>query len=332
MFNTFIQSSSQLVKAQEPFAMAMVVNRTIPSSGKPGDKAIIKKSGEIIGWIGGGCTRGIILKEAMSALADGKPRMVRISPKGDSTPQSGVVDYTMTCQSGGAVEVYIEPILPKPQLIIMGKSHVAMALNRIAKAMGYTVTVVGKEVDTIGFAGADQSIDPADFSADDFGPHTFIVISTQGEGDEQALELALKTEIPYVAFVASRRKANAIFRYLMEVGIPSSRLQQVKTPAGLDINAKLPEEVAISILGQIISEMRGSSRELFELTPMTDAQSSIPTTLSDDWFVNPVCNIPVQKSTAKHVIEHEGESYYFCCDNCKVSFEADPAKYALSAP
>lgn len=329
MFNEFLQSTNQLYRDQEPFAMAMVVRRDIPSSGKPGDKAIIKKSGEIIGWIGGGCTRGIILKEALISLQDGKPRMVRISPKADVEEQSGVIDYKMTCHSGGTVEVYIEPVLPKPHLVIMGnKSHVAMALHKIAKAMDYSVTVIGREVDHMAYAGADQVLSPDNFSADAFGPHTFIVVSTQGEGDEKALENALKSDVPYVAFVASRRKANAIFRHLMDIGIPASRLQDVKTPAGLDINAKLPEEVAISILAQIISEMRGKARQLFELAPVEPGSSL---ELAEDLFINPVCNIPVQKSTAKHIIEYKDQSYYFCCDNCKVSFEQNPEKYALAA-
>ncbi|MEM7374432.1 MAG: XdhC family protein [Bacteroidota bacterium] len=329
MFSDFLQQSNQLYQEQEPFALAMVVRRTIPSSGKPGDKAIIKKSGEIIGWIGGGCTRGIILKEALISMQDGKPRMVRISPKAELEAQSGVIDYKMTCQSGGAVEVYIEPILPKPHIVIMGNnSHVAMALHRIAKAMDYAVTVVGREVDIVAYKGADRVIAPKDFPEQQFGPHTFVVISTQGEGDERALQQALATDIPYVAFVASRRKANAIFRSLMDLGIPSSRLQQVKTPAGLDINAKLPEEVAVSILAQIISEMRGEARQLFELTPVESALSG---ELAADLYINPVCNIPVQKSTAKHVIEYKGESYYFCCDNCKVSFEQAPEKYAVTS-
>ena len=109
MFDDFLEASQNLYQNKEPFAIAMVVRREIPSSGKPGDKAVIQKDGKLVGWIGGGCTRGIILKEAADALKDGNPRLVRISPDGESETKSGVIDYRMTCHSGGSVEVYIEP-------------------------------------------------------------------------------------------------------------------------------------------------------------------------------------------------------------------------------
>ena len=135
MFNQFLEKAQRLAKNKEPFAIAFVVNRQLPSSGKPGDKAVIEKDGTLTGWIGGGCTRGIVLKEAAAALKDGKPRVVRISPEGPGESRPGVIDYNMTCQSGGMVELYIEPVLPRPHLLILGKSHVAMALSRIGRAM-----------------------------------------------------------------------------------------------------------------------------------------------------------------------------------------------------
>lgn len=325
MFNDFLTHTQKSYDAQEPFAMAMVVHRKIPSSGKPGDKALIKADGELVGWIGGGCTRGIIIKEGIEAMKDGKPRLVRISPSENLKPVSGVIDYKMTCQSGGEVEVYIEPVLPNPHLIIMGKSHVAMALAKLAKVMGYSISAVARGVDAVIFPEADRLVEEPVLDVELVNkPQTYIVVCTQGEDDEKALENALRTKVPYVAFVSSRRKANGIFRYLRDTGIPVERLQQVKTPAGLNINAKTPEEVAVSILAEIISIRREESPNL-----MVDPSFEKATSPEGDLYINPVCGVPVQKSTAKHIIEYKGESYYFCCDGCKVSFEKEPDKYAV---
>ncbi|MEZ4954151.1 MAG: XdhC/CoxI family protein [Saprospiraceae bacterium] len=244
MFNEFLNKSNELYSGNEPFAIAFVVNRQVPSSGKPGDKAVIQKNGVITGWIGGGCTRGIVLKEALLSIKDGKPRLVRISPDGQKLEESNIVAYNMTCHSGGAVEIYIEPVLPKPHLLLMGKSHVAMALNKIGKAMDYKVSVISKGADKIIFPGADL-IEEGDLKAEHILPNTCIVVCTQGENDELALEQAVKSGVPYVSFVSSRRKANAIFRILKQRGVSFEDLKKIKTPAGLDINAKLPEEVAI---------------------------------------------------------------------------------------
>ena len=323
MFNQFLEKARSLTLKKEPFALALVVNRQLPSSGKPGDKAVIEKDGTVTGWIGGGCTRGIVLKEAAAALKDGKPRVVRISPEGPGESRPGVVDYNMTCHSGGMVEVYIEPVLPRPHLLILGKSHVAMALSRLGRAMDYPVSVVARGVDQYAFPDAEQVMDTSIVGPELLTPNTFIVVCTQGENDEDALQQALESGLPYVSFVASRAKGNAVFRALRQRGLTFEQLKRVKTPAGLDINAKLPEEVAISILAEVVAFMR--SEEMPQATGTTPTE----TEENDKIFINPVCNVPVEKATAKHVLEFEGMNYYFCCDGCKATFEKEPEKYAL---
>jgi len=320
MFNEFLDKSNELYQGSEPFAIAFIVNRQVPSSGKPGDKAVIEKNGKITGWIGGGCTRGIVLKEALLSINDGKPRLVRISPDGQKMESSNVVSYNMTCHSGGAVEIYIEPVLPKPHLLIMGKSHVAMALNKIGKAMDYRVSIVSKGADKLMFPAADYIVE-GDLEKKHILPNTCIVVCTQGENDELALEQAVKSGVDYVAFVSSRKKANAIFRILKQRGVSFDDLKKIKTPAGLDINAKLPEEVAISILGEIIQHMRSEENEQ-KVESINHGLTGV--------YINPVCGIPVEKNTAKHIINYKGEDYFFCCDGCKVKFEAEPEKYAVS--
>lgn len=323
MFNHFLETSQDLYKKKEPFAIAFIVNRQIPSSGKPGDKAVIEKNGKINGWIGGGCTRGIVLKEANLAMEEGKPRLVRISPEGKSESQHGVKEYRMTCHSGGTVEVYIEPVLPRPQILILGKSHVAMALAKISKAMDYTVNVVARGAEPAGFPTVDSIKEEMNLDGL-IHPNTCIVVCTQGENDEDALEQAIHSGVSYISFVASRRKGSAVFYNLRQRGITFDDLKKIKTPAGLDINAKLPEEVAISILGEIISFMRSD-----EPKEKSSNQTASTNDETSNIFINPVCGIPVEKSTAKHIIEYEGEKVYFCCDGCKVSFEKEPEKYML---
>ncbi len=321
MSEEFLDQYKELSDGKIPFATAIVVNRVEPSSGKPGDKAIILQDGTIKGWIGGGCTRGIVLKEALLAIQQGKPRLVSISPDANAATTHGVVSYTMTCQSGGSVSVYIEPVLPRPNILILGKSHIAMALSKLSKTTGYQVTVLSKGAEKNAFQTADKLIDSDQLEAFLVSPTTYIVVCTQGENDAAALLQAVQSGAGYISFVSSYRKANSIYNELKKKGVTVDQLKKIKTPAGIDIHAKLPEEVAISILAEIISLFRENKN-----VEADDAKSKLNL---DEYFINPVCNVPIQKSTAKHIIPYQGIDYYFCCDGCKVSFEADPEKYAI---
>ena len=315
MKSSFLNKAEELNREGQPYVMAFVIRRKVPSSGKPGDKAVIDQSGNITGWIGGGCTRGIVLKEAFLAMQDGKPRVVRISTDNEPSDTEDVKVYPMTCHSGGTVELYIEPVMPKPKLIVFGKSHVAMALNRIARAMDYSVTAVARDADQHIFPEAEiiQKIDDTQIGANDY-----VIVCTQGEADELALLAASRSEASYVSFVASRKKAHAVFQFLREHDVTMDRLKQIQTPAGLNINAKTPEEVAISILAQIIEHYRSEDQEPAEVLQPSE---------NSNLYINPVCGVPVDKATAKHVLEYKDEKVYFCCDGCKVQFEAQPDKY-----
>jgi xanthine dehydrogenase accessory factor len=319
MSNEFLEQYKELIQEKIPFATAIVVNRVEPSSGKPGDKAIILQDGTIKGWIGGGCTRGIVLKEALLAIQQGKPRLVNISPDAMAATTHGVVSYTMTCQSGGSVSVYIEPMLPRPHILILGKSHIAMALAKLSKVTGYDVTVLSKGLDKDGFPTIDKLIDSDQLDPSLLSPNTYIVVCTQGENDALALLQAVKSGADYVSFVSSYKKANSIYNELRKQGVSFEELEKIKTPAGLKINAKLPEEVAVSILAEIITRLR-------EVKKDSGAESKLNL---EEYFINPVCNVPILKSTAKHIINYKGKDYFFCCDGCKVAFDLEPEKYAL---
>ena len=229
----------------------------------------------------------------------------------------------MTCQSGGEVELYIEPVLPKPQLMIFGTSHIAKSLAKIAKAIDYQVDVVMSTADKNVFPEVDSIIGIKDLDISKIKSSAYIVVCTQGEGDAEALKKALSIGSSYLSFVASRKKANAIYTEVRGMGATFDQLKTIKTPAGLDIGAKMPDEVAISILAEIIKHYRVAT----EVVPSTEEQKGEITIKNEDFYINPVCNIPVQKSTDKHVLEYKEQKVYFCCDGCKVSFEKSPEKY-----
>jgi xanthine dehydrogenase accessory factor len=351
MFDDFLKKSAELTGQGESFAVATVVRCQAPTSGKPGDKAIIHADGKLWGWIGGGCAQPVVIKEALKALADGRPRLVRISPSSDGS-EEGVVDYTMACHSGGALDIYIEPVLPKPHVVILGRSPIAQTLARLSRTIGYAVTVIAEEPSAESFADA-QLISDRDFNLGriKITPHTFVVVSTQGEDDEGALEQAAKSNCAYVAFVASRTKAQKVFEYLHAKGIPQERTSAIRVPAGLNIGAATPEEIAVSILAELIQQRAqtaksdGSSkageqpRENFPAQAPEVLATAAPakTNPAPTGFHlpvlnaqarDPICGMSVDTTKAKYKTEYQGKWFYFCCGGCLQKFSANPQAFA----
>ncbi|ULQ52749.1 XdhC family protein [Flavihumibacter fluvii] len=327
MLDQFLDKSQELRKKQEPFAIAIVVRRDAPSSGKTGDKAIVDKFGDIIGWVGGGCVRAIIIKESEDAMKSGKPRLVRIGQSIQNTQQESVMEYKMTCQSEGTVEVFIEPILPLPHLVVMGKTAIAKALVKLGKASGFKVTAVAPDAKIDTFEKPDELITRYNLDQVNTGPSTCIVVATQGDQDEPALEQALGKEHGYIGFVSSRKKGLTVMDYLKNAGLNETAISAIRSPAGIDINAKTPEEVAISILAEVIavkSELPGTAG--FSKFDETRQEAGKP-----KFYINPVCGVPVDINNPKHIIEYNNEKVYFCCDGCKVKFELEPEKYMNKA-
>ncbi|KAA9036519.1 YHS domain-containing protein [Ginsengibacter hankyongi] len=324
----FFDNINKLKEKNEPFAIAIVVRREAPSSGKVGDKAVINKFGEILGWVGGGCVKGIIIKEAEDAMKRGKARLVKIGNSIVSSKQEGVMEYKMTCQSEGTVEVFVEPVLPVPHLVIIGKSSIAKALVKLAGAIGYRITAVAQDANLQTFEKVDELVTQISLANVRTTPATFIVVATQGEQDEKALVEALKKESAYVGFVASRKKMASITNYLADAGFDKTAIDLIKSPAGIDINAKSPDEVAISILAELI-QVQNSSPVMISFEKFDESKAE--TGISPKYYINPVCGVPVDINNPKHIIEYHGEKVYFCCDGCKVKFEQDPEKYMNKA-
>jgi xanthine dehydrogenase accessory factor len=317
MFDEFLSKATELRSRGESFAVATVVRYEGTISGKPGDKAIIYPNGELWGWIGGGCAQPAVVKESLQALQDGAPRLIRVSPSTPVDPVPGIVHHPMTCHSGGTLDIYIEPVLAKPQIVILGRSLVAQTLARLGKAIDFSVSVIAPGATCENFPDADVIREQLELSDRELAPRSYIVVSTQGESDEEALEIALATRARYIAFVASKNKAEKVFEYLRAKGIPSGELSRIHAPAGVPIGAVSPEEIAVSVLAEIVQAGRSKP----EVAAAPPAQRTEAT--------DPVCGMTVDTDRAKHRSEYEGESFYFCCARCKQTFDLNPAQYPV---
>lgn len=248
----------------EEFCVVTVVRTANVTSAKAGAKALVTRGGEMFGFVGGGCVTGAVRRVAAEALASGRPRLIRIRPKEDvvePVDTDGVELHKSSCPSGGTVELFLEPMLLAPRCIVCGASPVAAALVALARAMGYRVTVAALAEDHPRVPGADTYVAGFDLDAAAPLPSDSIVVSTQGKRDREALAAALATEAGYVALVGSRRKAAALKAALRDKGLDAARLERLKAPAGLDIGAIEPEEIALSIMGEIVQRRRRAQRE-----------------------------------------------------------------------
>ncbi|CCE08773.1 Carbon monoxide dehydrogenase, coxF accessory protein [Bradyrhizobium sp. STM 3843] len=261
--------AAQLKAAEESFVLATVVRTVSVTAAKAGAKAIIRPDGSIVaGWIGGGCAKGAVLKAAREALADGIPRMVSVQPENllaelgvkAGEIREGVKFASNMCPSKGTMDIFVEPVLPHPSLVIFGASPVALSLAAQAKPLGYHVTLAVPTSDLVATPeAADMLIDG--FALGPLGDaKRFVVVSTQGKGDEAALRAAVATEAIYHAFVGSRRKMASLREKLIADGVDPNRLDRVKAPAGLDLGAITPEEIAMSILAEMTIERRRGQR------------------------------------------------------------------------
>jgi xanthine dehydrogenase accessory factor len=263
-----IELVAELKAAEQAFVLATVVRTVSVTAAKAGAKAIIRPDGTIVaGWIGGGCARGAVLKAAREALADGEPRMVSVQPENllaelgvkSGENRDGVRFAQNMCPSKGTMDIFVEPVLPHPSLVILGASPVAISLAGQARQLGYHVTIAAP--------ASDRASEPdADVIIDGFEPRylndarRFVVISTQGRGDEAALKASVGIDAAYHGFVGSRRKMAALREKLIGEGIAASALDRIKAPAGLDLGAITPEEIAMSILAEITTLRRRGQR------------------------------------------------------------------------
>src|SRR5499426_4292761 len=266
---------AEMKAKREPFALATVVRTVAVTAAKAGAKAVILPDGTVSeGWIGGGCARAAVLKAAREAIADGQPRLVSVQPPDLLQEQglrageerAGVRFAKNMCPSQGTMDVFVEPVLPRPQIVVCGSSPVAVAIARLGRQIGFAVTTCAPASEQASFAEADRRIEGYALPVDEKGAR-FVVVSTQGRGDAAALQAALAVDADYVAFVGSRRKAQALKAALAKRGIAADKLAKLKSPAGLDLGAITPDEIAVSILAEIVAaHRRGRRRDVVSPT------------------------------------------------------------------
>lgn len=316
--------AGDLAKRGEPFALAIVVRRQPPTSAQVGDMALVTEEGVFHGWLGGSCTQPTVMREAQRALADGIPRLIALSPEPGADLRPGITAIAVTCASGGSVDIYIQPVLSTPRLLIFGVSAAARALARLGKAMGFEVQVVDPLADSATFPQADRIItDPDAAELRDPSPQPArlsAVVATMGQWDERATSVAQALHPAYLGVVASRKRFNQIRETVMAHGVTPTDVEGVKNPAGLDIGAETPEEIALSILAEIVSLHRATARRVATAAPPPSAEER-----------DPVCGMTVAVASAVHRAEVGGQTYYFCCGGCRERFVAAPDRYAAGA-
>lgn len=325
----YLRLAYELNQKGEPFAIATVVWSERPTSAKPGAKAIIRADGTLSGWVGGSCAQPVVVKEALKALKDGKPRLLSLNVQGDK--REGRRAYPMTCQSGGALEIYVEPVLPQPKLVILGRTPVARTLAHLGTLLDFAVCVAAPTATREEFPEADTLLNELEAVQAKIRPESYVVVATMGDADEEALEAAVRSNAGYIGLVASRKKAEGLFQYLRDKGILPEHLQRVKCPAGLDLGAVSPPEIAFSIMAELIQlRRRGGERAIEEVAtvplPGTSGMSGAA------FATDPICGMTVETATARYTSTYDERAFYFCCLRCKETFDRDPEKHATLTP
>jgi xanthine dehydrogenase accessory factor len=298
MDNSPLQDKArELNAAGAAYALVTVVRAIAPTSAYVGAQAIVLPDGTLHGWIGGGCTKGVVIGAAQSTIASGQPRLVRIS-NDTLLPEADVEQFTMACASNGSVELFIQPFGPHGVLCVLGSTPAADEARFLAQRLRIGLTEAPNDA-------------------------RIVLVATQGQGDEDALETALRSPAGRVLMIASRRKADRLRSVMRTRGIDAAQLARLQAPAGPDAGAKTPDEIALLAVVGVLAWLRGRDG-----VP-APALHRLPTpTAAEGQFINPVCGMAVSTSNALHTEAYEGVAYYFCCDGCWTTFKQDPAKYA----
>jgi xanthine dehydrogenase accessory factor len=328
--NDILDQAGRLRAEGEPFVIATVVAYESPQSAKPGSKAIIKPDGSISGWIGGGRVQPIVVREAQMALNTGKPKLISISPEATHGDWKGVESYLMSCQGGGSLEIYLEPVLPKPDLLIVGDSPIAQILSGLGRLLDFKVCVAALEATQELFPEADIVMTDFESLRRRIDSRSYVVVATMGNGDEEGLEAVVGTQPQYLGLVASKEKASSLFQYIRDKGIPDEDIERVKCPAGLELGAESLPEIALSVMAEITRLRRAVSEQTLEPVKISkDVSLAVmqKTAESPTDSIDPVCEMAVATLNALYKTVFEEKTVYFCSLRCKVAFERTPQNY-----
>lgn len=335
MYDEFFAKAHELVQQGTPFVTAVVVRSESPTSGKPGDKAIVTVDGVMHGWIGGSCAQPTVIQEALKALAADEVRLIRLSPDPEAEePRPGVTDLPMVCFSGGTLEVYLEPQAPRPRLLIVGALPLARALAHLGEAMNYHTIVVDLDGKGEPVPHAAETLATLEEMVRAIRPFTYVVVATHGNYDEMALEQILRAQPVYVGLVASPKRAQAVREYLTGRGVTETELLPLKAPAGLDIQARRGDEIALSIMAEIVQRRRNGEEMNLALFQREETAVALPMAGhhvheegGGETAVDPICGMEVAIAAARYTHDHDGVTYYFCCAGCQQRFAAEPEKF-----
>jgi xanthine dehydrogenase accessory factor len=333
MWDTFFEQASRMRAAGEPFALATVVACQRPTAAYPGAKALITADGILTGWVGGSCAQPTVIQEALKALAAGQARLLRISPEPQpgTVPREGVYDFVMTCASQGALEIFVEPFLPRPDLMIIGETPVAQALARFGALVDFAVCVSDPAATRERFPDAVTLYTHLEAVRAQVSRRSYVVVATQGAYDEEALAAVIDTPACYIGLVASGKRAATIFQYLRDQGVQSELLQRVKCPAGLQLGAVTPPEIACSIMSEILQLRRSKQAAdgVRTAVPVADMLSDATAVRPDAASVDPVCGMTVQAAGTRYTSAYDGKTFLFCGMGCKERFDREPERYSV---
>jgi xanthine dehydrogenase accessory factor len=318
MSHSLLELEYRLTQAGKSFVRATVVWCERPTSAKPGAQAIIDADGQMTGWIGGSCTQPIVIREALRSLREGdEPYLLRLGTSDTAMIRPDVRSFPMTCSSGGVLDIYMEPHFPPPQLLLIGNSPITHALSQLALVLNFAVTQCNAE--ELHQVSIDQ--------------RTLIVVATHGEYDEEVLTSVLRSPALYIGMVASRRRADACRTVLRASGLEEEHIARLKAPAGLDVGAVTPEEIAASILLELVQVRRrpGKVAQPGASVAQEAPHAARPIVAADQQREarDPVCGMMVEIAGARHHSTYDGREFYFCCPACKRLFERNPKEYLV---
>jgi xanthine dehydrogenase accessory factor len=305
-----LERIGQLARSGQPFALATVVWRQGPSSSKQGSRAIITADGQLHGWIGGACAEPVVIREAKQVISDGNARLLLLGAPdqfGTAVPE-GMTVVPISCQSEGALEIYIEAVLPVPHLVIVGGSPMTQTLAELARALDWSTDLLSTEEFTAGCADE----------------RSMVLVATQGHGDEDMIERAVAMRPAYLGLVASRRRGEAVLGYLAERGVPQDQLDRVHAPAGLDLGRTTHEEMAVAIMAELVQLRASGALAPAAPPPPEEHLQARRSALRLAEAVDPICGMTVMAGASAMPFTYDGRTYYFCCAGCRRTFEQNP--------
>ncbi|MCM3870063.1 MAG: XdhC family protein [Pyrinomonadaceae bacterium] len=318
MWSDILDQAGRLRDEEQPFVLATVVAYKSPQSAKPGSKAIIRADGTVTGWVGGGCVQPIVLREAKKVLASGKPKLLSISPEAAHEDWKGVESYRMTCEGGGSLEIYLEPVVPKPELLIVGRSPVAQIVSELGRLLDFKVCLADPQANQEQFTNVDLILTDLSLVRSHINEKSFVVVATMGNGDEEGLQAVVGSNPRYLGLVASKKKATSLFEYVRDKGATDEEIGRIKCPAGLELGGETLPEIALSVMAEITQVRREKSEPAARSVTLPVMQGDSAGQLQ---AFDPICGMVVDTENARYTSVVDSKTFYFCCIRCKETFD-----------